>query len=159
MYTDGLIKLNRSILEWGWYNDPNTMRLFLHLMLKANYTDGEFKTHIIKRGQLVTGRKRLSEELNMSEQEVRTALNHLKSTGEITVNPTSKYSIITLNSYDKYQSLTNTSTDKQPSNSQHSTTNKPQYNKGKKYNKARNDDERHASYTLEQFESKSKFKD
>jgi hypothetical protein len=40
----------------------------------------------------------------MSIQEVRTALKHLKSTGELTDWHNSKIRIITVNSYDEFQS-------------------------------------------------------
>jgi hypothetical protein len=35
----GWIKIHRSILEWEWYEDTNTFRLFMHLILKANHKD------------------------------------------------------------------------------------------------------------------------
>lgn len=162
MFENGFIKINRNILNWRWYSDENTFRVFFHLLLKANFKDGEFEKHDIKRGQLITGRKVLSKELNISERNVRTALEHLKSTNEITIKGTSKYSIITIKNYDKYQSVTNTSTNNQPATNQQSTNNQPQYKKNKKvrmqeYNSA-DAQERNASYTFEDFESKSLFR-
>ena len=139
--------------------------MFIHLLFKANYKDGEFENHTIKRGQLVTGRKALSKELEMSERQVRTALEHLKSTNEITITPTSKYSIITINNYDKYQSVTSISTNNRPASDQQATSNRPQYKKNKKNKKERMQEynsayaqKRNASYSLEDFESKSLFK-
>ena len=165
MFESGFIKLNRNILSWRWYSDVITFRVFLHLLLKANYKDGEFEIHTIKRGQLVTGRKSLAKELKLSEQSIRTALEHLKSTNEITIKATSKYSIITINSYDKYQSVTNTSTNNQPTANQQPTSNQQQYKKNKKDKK-----ERIQEYSADAqdvnmydriavFESKSLFKD
>ena len=113
MTENGFIKLNRNMLGWRWYHDMNTFKVFVHLLFKANFKDGEFENHTIKRGQLVTGRKALSKELKMSEQSIRTALEHLKSTNEITITPTSKYSIITIKSYNKYQDV-NQHIDQQP---------------------------------------------
>jgi len=52
----------------------------------------------------VTGRKKLSAELGITQQTIRTCLNHLKSTNEITVEPTNKFSIITVCNYNSYQS-------------------------------------------------------
>ena len=164
MTNNGFIKVNRNILNWRWYGDDNTFRVFFHLLLKANYQDGEFEIHTIKRGQLVTGRKALAKELNISERQVRTALDHLKTTNEIAITPTSKYSIITINSYDKYQSVTNTSTNDRPTNDQQPTNNQQQYKKNKKDKNIRKQEysacaqERNASYSLEDFESKSLFK-
>ena len=165
MTNNGFVKVNRNILNWRWYGDDNTFRVFFHLLLKANYQDGEFEIHTIKRGQLVTGRKALAKELNISERQVRTALDHLKTTNEIAITPTSKYSIITINSYDKYQSVTNTSTNDRPTNDQQPTNNQQQYKKNKKDKNKRKQEysadaqERNASYSLEDFESKSLFTD
>lgn len=101
------IKLNRKILKWRWYHDPNTFRLFVHIILKANVTDRDFEKITVKRGQLVTSIAHLSEDLKISQKSVRTALSHLKSTGELTVRATSKYSVITVNKYDEYQKPSN----------------------------------------------------
>ena len=37
------IKLSRGLLDWEWYTDINTTRLFIHMLLKANWKDGNFK--------------------------------------------------------------------------------------------------------------------
>lgn len=101
------IKLNRKILNWRWYHDSNTFRVFVHLLLTANVTDHDFERITVHRGQVVTSVARLSENLKISVKSVRTALEHLKSTGEVTVKTTSKYSIITVNKYDEYQRPSN----------------------------------------------------
>jgi hypothetical protein len=33
----GYIKLYRSLLKWEWYDDSNVFRVFMHLLLTANY--------------------------------------------------------------------------------------------------------------------------
>ena len=114
-------------MEWGWFTDSKMVHLFLYFLLKANYKDKEWKGVIIKRGQLVTGRKAIRRDTKISEQSIRTALERLKSTNEITIKSTSKYSIITICNYEKYQEqLTNTSTSKltnqQPASNQQVTT-------------------------------------
>lgn len=165
MLHNGFIKIDRNIVNWRWYHDQNTFRVFFHLLLNANYKDGEFQKHTIKRGELVTGRKALAKELNISEQGIRTALDHLKSTNEITITPTSKYSIITITNYDKYQNVTSTSTNNQPTSNQQTTSNQPHHKNNKKYKNIRKQEdsayarERNASYTLEDFDSKSLFTD
>ena len=98
------IKLNRKILEWGWYTDTNTFKLFLHLLLSANYKDGEFLGIQIKRGQALKSISKLSFETGLTVQNIRTAINHLKSTGEITCNPTKYGQLITVEKYALYQS-------------------------------------------------------
>jgi hypothetical protein len=99
----GWVYLHKSILEWEWYGDQNVFRLFVHLLLKANYTTTKWKGIKIKRGQHLTGRFSLSKETGLTEQQVRTALNKLISTNEITKETTSQYTVITITNYDKYQ--------------------------------------------------------
>ena len=98
------IKLCRNILSWRWYKNANTSRLFIHLLLKANVYDRDFEKIKVLRGQTVTSRKALSQELGMSQKQVMTAIEHLKGTGEITTHSTSKYTLITVVNYDFYQS-------------------------------------------------------
>ena len=101
------IKLNRKILKWRWYQDSNTFRVFVHLLLTANVTDRDFEQVTVKRGQLVTSVAHLSRDLKISVKSVRTALEHLKSTNEVAIRTTSKYSIITINNYNEYQKVAN----------------------------------------------------
>lgn len=101
----GFIKLHRKMKKWGWYKDPNTFRLFVHLLLSASYKEVDYRGHHIMPGQVVCGRKQLAEELGLGEQTIRTALNHLKSTNEVTIKSTNKFSIVTIVNWAKYQCL------------------------------------------------------
>ena len=99
----GYIKLWRCLADWEWYRHPNMVHLFVHLICKANHRDGKWQGIEIKRGQLVTGRQTLCRETGLSPQVIRTCINRLKSTSEITIKSTSKYSIITVCNYNVYQ--------------------------------------------------------
>ena len=99
------VKINRSLLEWGWYQDKNTCRLFIHMLLKANWKDGFFLGIEIKRGSFVSSLAKLSEETNLSVREIRTALKHLESTGEVTSTKYNKFTVFTVNNYCSYQSI------------------------------------------------------
>lgn len=100
----GFIKLDRNILGWGWYKDANTMRVFIHLLLTANYVDGEFMGVTIRRGEVATSYGAIGKALGLSVQNVRTSINHLKSTGEVTGKAYSKFQVISIVKYDSYQS-------------------------------------------------------
>ena len=130
MLQNGFIALHRSLLNWGWHDDPATGWLFVNLLLMANWTDSEWQGMTIKRGQLVTGRKALAAQTGLSEQTVRTSLNRLRSTNEITIASTNKFSVITIVNYGKFQdvpemptsTLTSSLTNDQPATNQQSTT-------------------------------------
>ena len=99
----GWLKLYRCFTEWEWYGDTNTVRLFLHLLLKANYRERRWKGRTIARGSLATSLASLAAETSLSVQNVRTCLAHLKSTGEINIETTPCYTLITINNYGRYQ--------------------------------------------------------
>ena len=99
----GYILLQKKILEWEWYKDTNTKTVFIHLLLKANWKDAKWRGIDIKRGQVVTSIRHLSDELNLSERTIRTSLEHLTKSREIDKQTTSKYSVITVLNYDKSQ--------------------------------------------------------
>lgn len=100
---DGWIKMFRRFLEWEWYDQTSMVRLFLHILLKANYEDKKWHGVVIKRGQLVTSFANLCAETGLSLQVVRSCLDKLQSTGEINKQSTSQYTIITVCKYAYYQ--------------------------------------------------------
>ena len=107
------IKLSRGLLDWEWYTDINTTRLFIHMLLKANWKDGNFKGTTIPRGSFVSSIGKLSGETGLTDREIRTAISHLKKTGEVTSKTTNKFSVFTVVKYDLYQT-TDKQNDKQP---------------------------------------------
>lgn len=116
------IKLYKKFQDWEWYKNSNTKCLFIHLLLNANWKDGKYQGHEIKRGSLVVGLNALSEQTGMTIQQIRTSLNHLLSTNEIVKKSTNKFSIITIVKYEDYQRDTRED-NKQLTNKQQ-TTNK-----------------------------------
>lgn len=104
MYEGGYISLYRSLLNWGWYTDTNTKALFIHLLLTVNYMPGSWKGRPIDVGQRITSLTKLSQELNLSIKEIRTALRHLQETGEVACESTTQYTVITVKNYVDFQS-------------------------------------------------------
>ena len=124
------VKVDRNILKWRWFQNPNTLAVWLWLILSANIEDHDFMKDTIHRGEVATSRRRIMTDTGLSEQQVRTALNHLKATGEITVRHGANYQVITLVCYDQYQSVsTGKSTGDQPGINRRSTGDQPQSKK------------------------------
>lgn len=107
------------MLEWEWYTDINTTRLFVHLILRANWKDSKFRGTTVPRGSLISSFRKLADETSLTEREIRTAISHLEETGEVTHRGHSKYSVFTVVNYDKYQ-VTDTQTDNQETSNRQS---------------------------------------
>ena len=101
----GWIKLHRGLTEWEWYTDANTMRVFIHCLLKANHTDKKWRGHDIKRGQFIGSNDSVAKDLNLTVSKVRTSINKLKLTGEMTIKSSSQHTVFTIENYDSYQTL------------------------------------------------------
>ena len=101
----GYIPLFRQLEKWEWYKTDYMVRLWIHLLMKANFKDERWNGMVIKRGQLVTSRARLQEETGISARSIRTCIKRLKSTSEIATKTTNRFTIITISKYDYYQNL------------------------------------------------------
>ena len=99
----GFIKIDKKFLDWEWYKDEHTKNFFFHCLLKANSKDERFKGIVIERGQFIASLPVLSDEIFLTVNELRTAIKHLKTTGEITVKTYPKFSVFTVVNYDLYQ--------------------------------------------------------
>ena len=133
---DGWIKIYRQITKWEWYKNYVVKDVFLHLLLLANHDEQMWEGVSIQRGQVVTSYSKLADALGFTVQQVRTAINKLKSTQEIAYKSTSKYSLITIKKYNDYQETffetnkaintisNNQSTSNQQAINKQSTTNK-----------------------------------
>lgn len=141
------IKIFRELLQWEWFQKPEMVQLFIYLILKASCTDKQWQGITVKRGQLITSNATMRQDLRLSEQQIRTCIKRLISTGEITYKSTNRYVIITICNYDKYQETgnlineqnneqtNNQSTDEQRMSNDQSTTSKEYKNiRSKEYN-------------------------
>ena len=146
MLKNGYIKLHRLMLDWEWYHDVNTKVVFLHLLLTVNIKDEKWRGEEIKRGSRVISYPILADELNLTIRQARTALEHLKTTGEVTVKTTAKYSVVTVLNYNRYLGATGNLTGKRQANDtiadSQATGNRQQYKKNKEEKEIREDRER-----------------
>ena len=121
--TRGFVAIPRGLTDWEWYTEPNTARLFIHLLLTSNWSQKQWQGITIHPGELVTSQPKLAKQLGLSVMQVRTALEHLKSTGCITVKAGPKYSLITLNNYDLIEAGNRQITGKQQADNNNLTIN------------------------------------
>jgi hypothetical protein len=104
----GYIKVFRSVQNKGWYKKTGYAHLFFHLLLKAAHSGYEtwFKdgTVRLKPGQLITGRKKLSEETGIHESKVQRILILFEKEKQIEQQTCNASRLITIVNWNWYQS-------------------------------------------------------
>ena len=99
MIYKGFIKVDRDI-KIDYSN--NDIRVYLHLLMSANYVDNNVYGLQIKMGQCITSYRRVANALNISLGGVKTAIKHLTGAGLIVWHGVrDKYSVCTISDYDK----------------------------------------------------------
>lgn len=138
------IKIFRSMLDWEWWHDINTCRVFIFLLLKANWKDGNWKGVEVKRGSYISSLDKMAADVDLTRDELRTAIKHLKSTKEITTQSTRKYTVFTVLNYDLYQSDTTVITTEIPNKSPTNPTLIPLREEGEEGKKEKNNNIAHS---------------
>lgn len=148
----GFISLHRKLMENPTWADPNYLKLWIYCLFKASHKEHQQlvgnQIVILERGQFVTGRKALFEDMNrgvkhdqqLSEKTWSRYLKNLEKWQMLTIKVTNKYSVITIVNYEVYQGVFNKvdhQSDQQltnscPSNDQQLTTNNNVNNVNKK---------------------------
>lgn len=83
--------LNRAIIDWEWYNDVNTCKLFFHCLLKANYSTKKWQGIIIEKDEFITSTERLAVETGLTVSKVRTALIKLETSGYLMIETCTRF--------------------------------------------------------------------
>ncbi len=119
-YITGWVKVFRSLINWEWFTDSQTVHLFIYCLLKANIQEKGWRGLTINRGQFVTSYEKMSQETGISLQSVRTRIEKLEKTGEVTRESTNNFTIVTVCNYDTYQQVADPHqhTDQQSTNNQ-----------------------------------------
>lgn len=124
MRSNGWIKLHRKMMEKGYYGRSTYVHLWIHLLLSANHKEKEFMWNgemiIIKDGQLLIGREKLSKETGIPETTIEDILKVFEKEGQIRQQKTTKFRVITILNWKKYQITDNRATTER----QQSDTNK-----------------------------------
>lgn len=96
----GFIKPNQELLNWEWFDDKNTVYVYLWLTMRAAWCTTRYHGIEIERGQIITTYPEIAEKCDVTIRQARTIIDRLKSTGKAAVKITPKFSIITLLEYD-----------------------------------------------------------
>jgi len=140
----GYIKLHRQILDWEWWDDANTFKVFMYCLINANHTAKKWHGITINRGEFLTSNRKLSTHCRLSLQSIRTILKHLKSTHELTYRATHQYTIISVLKYEEYQSEPTHETTHNLTNDQHTPNTRLTSTKNVLKNALKNEKETHA---------------
>lgn len=122
----GWIKLHRSLLDWQWFEDHNTTRLLIYLLVSVNYESKKWKGQKINEGELITSNSKLASAVGLSVQNIRSSLNKLKIDNQITIKSTNKFQLITLVKWGELQNkdeATNKQKEPIPTNKQQTNNN------------------------------------
>jgi DNA replication protein DnaD len=107
--TQGWIKIHRSMLDKGWFINSDYLVVWMYLLMEAYHKDSEYlwngKTIILKRGQFITGRNKLSKELKINRSKVDRILKFFESEQQIEQQMTSTSRLISILNYEKYQGV------------------------------------------------------
>ena len=99
----GYVKLYRSTLRWEWFTEINTAHVWLYILMRANYEPTRFKGIKVGRGQMLESLSKIAKNTGLTVRNVRTAISHLKTTGEITYKATRYGMLINVVKYSVYQ--------------------------------------------------------
>lgn len=104
---EGWIRIHRKLIEASWFNKSEYVHLWLYLLLKANHQDKEIfvgnEKVLVKRGQLLTSRSKLSEVVRIQENKIYRILKCFENEHQIEQQKTKKYTVISIVNYDTYQ--------------------------------------------------------
>ncbi|MFT8890050.1 MAG: hypothetical protein ABF904_14775 [Ethanoligenens sp.] len=93
-YYNWYIKLSGNLLNWRWYCNTNAKVVFVHFLLEAAWKPKQVDGIQLQRGQRFVSLPNLAKILHMGMSSVRTALGHLKETGEISCLSYAQYHTI-----------------------------------------------------------------
>lgn len=105
------IKVHRRLLESDVFDNPVTLKIWIWLLLKAQYKDKVITLQIgkayedvfVKRGSALFGRIKSAKELKVTPSMAYRQLKKLESLGKISVKSSSHYSVVTICKYELYQ--------------------------------------------------------
>lgn len=100
----GYIKLYREIEHTSWYSNSDAVRVFIHLLLRANHADDiEIDGRKISAGQLVSSYARLCKEIYFDLRRLKKAIEILVNANSLTIEDFGKNKIFKITNWEMYQ--------------------------------------------------------
>lgn len=104
---NGWIRLYRQLLDSPVFENEKALKIWIWCLLKATHTEREQLVGLqvvkLEKGQLIFGRKKASEELNINENTIYKYIKMLEQLEMITTNSNTKFTIITIRKWEEYQ--------------------------------------------------------
>jgi hemerythrin superfamily protein len=123
----GYVLIFRKIKDTFFYQDSEAVHLWVHLLLEANHKDKSFlfngKKMDLKKGQLITGRKKLASSTGINESKVKRLLKMFSEEKLIDQQTTNKFSIISITNWEFHQAVDQQMASQWPASDQPVTTN------------------------------------
>ena len=105
MNEQGFIVLYRQLLEWKYFYSPHALKLWIYLLLRANWKPGYFLGVEIPRGSLATSIRRLAADTDMDTNTVRKWLKRFEKEGMILIKTTHRFTHIFISNYADFQDI------------------------------------------------------
>jgi hypothetical protein len=107
--TDGWIALHRKIYNSSDFNNQLEVAVFLYLVAMASHKPTQVvyrkKKISLARGEVSIAYRDLAKKFNLSTQNIKTIIKHLKKSGNINQKLTKRLSIYSIVKYSKYQDI------------------------------------------------------
>ena len=114
--TEGWIALHRKIYNSTDFNNQLEVAVFLYLVSMASHKPTQVvyrkKKITLNRGQVSIAYRDLAKKFNLSMQNIKTIIKHLKKSGNLNQTLTKNLSIYTIVKYSKYQDIEPTTNQK-----------------------------------------------
>lgn len=101
----GFVVIDRKILDWKWYQSDAALRLWITLIIKANWKDGYFCGEQIPRGSLATSLPRLADLTGLHPTTIRRWLRTFEAEGMIEQKVTNRFRVIKVLNYSTFQDI------------------------------------------------------
>jgi len=125
--SEGWVKIPRKILEQPFFKKAKYVQVWVYLVLSANHQDKKtifnFQTITIKKGQLLTGRDKISEKTGIHRSSIERILKYLENEHLIEQQKNNKFRLITIKDFNDEEK--NEQQNEQPVSIQRATNEQP----------------------------------